>query len=206
MKRKNLLTLIITCLISLSLTPVQDCAVKWVYDGDTILLQTGQRVRYVGIDAPEIGHGQEKSEYMALASKALNRRLAKGTRVRLEFDRVKRDRHGRLLAYVYLENGDMVNALLVRKGLAHVMAQKPNLKYFSLLLENQRKAMKENIGIWGRTPRPLERFYRGNKKSCRFHRPSCPFAKDIHPRHLIIFDKRRDALWEGYSPCRRCKP
>ncbi len=206
MKRKSLFTLIIICVISLSSTPVQDCTVKWVYDGDTILLRTGQRVRYVGIDAPEIGHGGKKSEYMARASKAFNRRLTGEARVRLEFDRVKRDRYGRLLAYVYLENGDMVNALLVRKGLAHVMAQKPNLKYFSLLLENQRKAMNEKIGIWEKTPRPLEKFYRGNQKSYRFHRPSCPFSKDIHPRHLMIFEKRRDALWKGYSPCRRCRP
>lgn len=83
---------------------------------------------------------------MACASKALNRHLVAKRRVRLVFDQVRSDRHGRLLAYVYLENGEMVNAVMVRKGLAHVMAQRPNLRHFSLLLENQRKAMKEKIG------------------------------------------------------------
>lgn len=206
MKRKSLLTLSLICLISLSLTPSHDGTVKWVYDGDTILLTTGQRVRYLGIDAPEMGHKGKKTDFMACASTALNRRLVGKRRVRLVFDQVRRDRHGRLLAYVYLENGDMVNAVLVRKGLAHVMAQKPNLRYFSLLLENQRRAMKEKIGLWCRVPQTPEKHYCGNTESFRFHRPSCPFSKDMHPRHLIIFKNRYDALWKGYSPCRRCKP
>lgn len=206
MKRKSLLTLSLICLISLSSMPSPDGMVKWVYDGDTILLTTGQKVRYVGIDAPEMGHGGKEDDYMAGASKAYNRRLVGKRRVKLEFDQVRRDSHGRLLAYVFLENGDMVNALLVRRGLAHIMVQKPNLRYFSLLLENQRQAMKRKIGIWGRAPQAPERHYRGNHQSFRFHRPSCPFSKYMHPHHLVIFDQRYDALWEGYSPCRRCKP
>ncbi len=206
MKRKSLLTLSLICLISLSLTPVHHGTVKWVYDGDTILLTNGQKVRYVGIDAPEMGHKGKKNEDMACESKALNQHLVGKARVRLVFDQVRKDRHGRLLAYVYLENGAMVNAFLVRKGLAHVMAQRPNLKYFSLLLDNQRKAIQGKIGIWRRTPQVLERQYHGNTQSLRFHRPSCPFSKSMHPRHLILFKKRYDAFWQGYSPCRRCKP
>lgn len=206
MKRKSLLTLSLICLISLSLTRSHDGTVKWVNDGDTILLTTGESVRYVGIDAPEMGHKGGKNDDMACASKALNRHLVAKRRVRLVFDQVRRDRHGRLLAYVYLENGEMVNAVMVRKGLAHVMAQRPNLRHFSLLLENQRKAMKEKIGIWREASRPPERQYYGNTQSFRFHRPSCPFSRDMHPRHLMIFKKRYDALWKGYSPCRRCRP
>ncbi|MGE5842952.1 MAG: thermonuclease family protein, partial [Deltaproteobacteria bacterium] len=85
-------------------------------------------MRYLGVDSPEIDHQGGKSDFLALEARDLNARLVQGKSVRLESDAERKDRHGRLLAYVYLENGDMVNELLVRKGLARVLARLPNLK------------------------------------------------------------------------------
>ncbi|UCF57116.1 MAG: nuclease, partial [Deltaproteobacteria bacterium] len=98
------------------------------------------------------------------------------------------------------------NALLVRHGLARVMVRRPNLKYFSLLLHDQRLAMAEKLGIWSEEGAKMERRYLGSSKSYRFHRPACAFAGQIRPRNLVIFENRRKAFWEGFSPCKRCRP
>ena len=109
MKHKNLILLLLISLVALAFAKKPYYLVKYVYDGDTILIETGQKVRYVGINAPEIDPEGANGEYMAYASRALHSRLVENNRVRLEFDREKRVRHGRLLAYVYLEKGEMVN-------------------------------------------------------------------------------------------------
>jgi len=192
--------------LSLCLTPDAFQQVKYIYDGDTVLLKGGDKVRYLGINAPEIDHGGGKDEFMACRARDYNLDLVKGARVRLEYDQETRDRHGRLLAYVFLEKGDMVNALLVRKGLAYVMINFRTLRYRDLLIDCQRKAMREKLGIWRRTYTDKERFYLGNRTSYRFHRPSCSFGAKISRTNLRKFMSRHEAFVQGYSPCRFCMP
>ena len=206
MRRNRFILLVILVTVCLSLTPASYHNVKFVYDGDTILLKGGEKVRYLGIDAPEIDHEGGKSEFMAHAARDLNLRLVNGAQVRLEYDQEKRDRYGRLLSYVFLKNGNMVNATLVRRGLAHVTLRNQNLKYKGLLLDCQRKAMKDKLGIWNRPFKRVEKSYLGNLSSYRFHRPNCPFGSKISRRNLVRFKTRHDAFREGYSPCKRCRP
>jgi micrococcal nuclease len=206
MKRKSLIIVIFLFCQTLAYAHASNHRVRYVFDGDTILLDTGQRVRYVGIDAPEIGREGEESEFMALEARESNRQLVARSKIRLEFDHEHKDRHGRLLAYVFLENGEMVNGLLIRKGLAHVLCKKPNVKYQALFIRYQRLAMTEKLGIWtGKAPAP-EPYYVGNSNSKRFHRPNCPSGKKTRQERRVIFNTRKDAFWEGYSPCKRCKP
>jgi micrococcal nuclease len=181
-------------------------AVRTVHDGDTVVLSCGEQVRYLGIDAPELGRKGARSDFMAIASRNRNLQLVRNARVRLEFDEERRDRYGRLLAYVFLENGEMINLLLVREGLAFVLAKKPNLKHFPLLLDAQRKALAEKVGIWSRPPEKPEPRYLGNRNSFRFHRPGCPMGRKIARQNLVHFDAWEKAYWEGFSPCGRCKP
>jgi endonuclease YncB( thermonuclease family) len=169
-------------------------------------METGEKVRYLGINAPEMGYQVKKSEFMAIAARDYNARLVDKKKVRLEFDQEKRDDHGRLLGYVFLEGGEMVNALLLRQGFTHLMAKRPNFRYFSLLLNDQRVAMKEKLGIWSQATAKMERYYLGNGKSYRFHRPGCAFAAQIRAYNLVKFDSRHKAFWEGFSPCKRCRP
>jgi endonuclease YncB( thermonuclease family) len=210
MKHKTLIIFLFIVFVCGSFVQTRHHHVKHVFDGDTILIDTNEKVRYLGIDAPEIGYQGEKSEFMALESKDFNLHLIGMTRVRLELDLEKKDRHGRLLAYVYLETGEMVNCILLRKGLAHIMVTRPNLKYLDLLLKHQRLAMVEKLGIWCRDlvtpPITAEKYYLGSSKSYRFHRPGCPFAGEILPRNLVRFKSRREAFWVGFSPCKRCRP
>ena len=206
MRFKAFPILIILAFLCLSLMQGDYHKVKFIYDGDTIVLECGEKVRYQGINTPEIEHKTQKSEFMAFVARDLNTNLVGKSRIRLEYDKTKRDQYGRLIAYVFLENGDMVNAILVRKGLAHVMFTRDNLKYKNYLLRYQREAMKKNLGIWSRPLTGEEKIYLGNNRSYRFHRPDCPFGKKISRGNLVKFRSPYDAYWKGYSPCNDCRP
>lgn len=206
MRSLKIIGLIILATVCLSFSAAHYHKVKSVYDGDTILLDNKKKVRYLGINAPEIDHKGGKSEFMAHAARKLNLELVAGSWVKLEYDWEKQDHYGRVLTYVFLKNGDMVNALLVRKGMAHVLRNNLGLKYEDLLLDCQRKAMKEKLGIWSKRFKGQEKFYLGNRNSYRFHRPGCPFARKISRKNGVRFKSRYDAFWEGYSPCKRCMP
>jgi micrococcal nuclease len=191
---------------ALSQVQAGDHAVRFVSDGDTILLRSGERVRYLGIDAPEMNNGEGKSELLAHASKDFNRRLVEGGTVRLTYDQERRDDYGRLLAYVFLQDGRMVNALMVQEGLAVVMLKQPNTRYRDTLLAGQREAMQKRIGLWVHLPEKEDAIFVGNSRSFRFHRKGCASLAQVSTGKRINFRSRYEAFWEGYSPCKRCKP
>jgi endonuclease YncB( thermonuclease family) len=122
-------------------------AVERVSDGDTIVLATGQRVRLVQIDAPELS-GSEC--YAVRAKSALTGLLPAGTRVRLEFDsRLDRvDRYGRSLAYV-LKGSENVNVTLVARGAASVwFYEGVRGGYAGQLMTAARSARAAKRGLW----------------------------------------------------------
>lgn len=75
--------------------------------------------------------------------------MLSGREVGLEYDVQQRDKYGRVLAYVYLEDGRMFNALLVREGYARVSTYPPNVKYQKLFSELQKEARGNGKGLWG---------------------------------------------------------
>jgi micrococcal nuclease len=139
-----------------------DIMVKRVVDGDTLLLESGERVRLIGIDTPELHESQklkrdvERSQQDAEAIKALGRKaylftkgLVEGQRVSLEFDVDKYDKYDRLLAYAYLKNnGTFVNAEIVKQGYANLMTIPPNVKYADLFQRLYREAREGQRGLW----------------------------------------------------------
>jgi micrococcal nuclease len=131
-------------------SPSIDGLVVRVVDGDTIHVQLSDRVekvRYIGVNTPELRHPQRGVEPGSHEAHAVNRRLVEGKRVRLELDVQPRDRHGRLLAYVWA--GDtMVNAELLRLGYAQVMTVPPNVRHQALFLKLQRAARNSHRGLW----------------------------------------------------------
>jgi len=180
--------------------------VRFVYDGDTVVLEDGRRVRYLGIDTPEMGSDEERPEFLAEAARAFNEKAVRGVAVRLEFDRERKDRHGRWLAYVHLPDGRMLNAELIRSGLARVLAVRPNLEHFDRLVEAQQEAMANRAGIWSREAVFEGGPCVGSRRSRRFHRPECTYAARIHEDNRVRFETRWNAFWEGYSPCSGCLP
>ena len=123
-------------------------SVKWVSDGDTIVLSDGRHVRYIGINAPEIAHDNHKAEAFGYAAKKYNQTLLRSKKVRLEFDKEKYDRYGRLLAYIFLLDGTFINKEMIEKGYAYALPLKPNVKYERMLLQTQRDAMSAKQGMW----------------------------------------------------------
>jgi endonuclease YncB( thermonuclease family) len=129
-------------------TPIpgpEDATVISVIDGDTILAAVGnstERIRYILVNTPEL---DEPLGSLALEA---NRALVEGKTVRLERDRSDRDAYGRLLRYVYLPDGSLVNAELVRQGWAQVTAYPPDVARESELLELQQQAINAGIGQW----------------------------------------------------------
>jgi micrococcal nuclease len=120
-------------------------------DGDTIEVEIegeSYKVRYIGIDTPELHHPTKPVGYYAQEAYEKNRELVEGKTVFLEKDVSETDRYGRLLRYVYV--GDVfVNAYLVQQGYAQVSTYPPDVKYQERFLELQREAREAGRGLWG---------------------------------------------------------
>lgn len=117
-----------------------------VVDGDTIVIEGGERVRYVSVDAPE---ATRVVEPFGPEATAFNRRLVEGRWVRLERDVSDRDRYGRLLRYVWVGEV-LVEAELVREGFAEAKAYPPDLRYYACLEALEEEARREGRGMWAR--------------------------------------------------------
>ena len=119
-----------------------------VHDGDTvsvIINKKKERVRLIGIDAPEMGQrpwGEKAKKYLeTLLSLS-------GWKVTLELDVEQRDKYDRILAYLRTTNGEMINLLMLKNGYAMLYTVPPNVKYVNELRDAQREARDKRIGIW----------------------------------------------------------
>jgi micrococcal nuclease len=139
---------LVVLLLSVLLLPPLACrqpsgtvTVVEVIDGDTIVIEGGYHVRYIGIDSPEI------DEYYYLEAKQMNAELLDGKKVRLESDITDKDKYGRLLRYAYV--GDVfINAEMVRQGCAWAMAYPPDIKYLVYLEAMEKEARQLKRGFW----------------------------------------------------------
>ncbi len=176
-----------------------------VLDGDTILLEQNIKVRYLGIDAPEIAHDDQPADCFGNEALLKNNELVLGKTVRLEYDNIKTDHHGRVLAYVYLEDGRMVNEILIKEGYAFVI-RPHEFEKLEKFLKLQEEAIKLKKNMWASCEPKREPFYIGNKRTYIFHRPNCGYVKQMAPSNQIEIKTREDAFLKGFYPCRRCKP
>lgn len=123
-------------------------AVKHVIDGDTIVLDDGEHVRLVGIQAPEIAHKDSPGQpYGPEATEALKKLIGQ-SRIRVEPAAEPRDRHGRLLAYLYPEKGDMLQLAMVKSGAAMVYSFPNNTAHISEFLKAEAAARAAGKGLW----------------------------------------------------------
>ncbi len=139
-----------------------DIRVDYVYDGDTIRLADGEKVRFLGIDTPESSQnkklfrdaarsGQDIKDILAMghAAAEYTRVLLKDRRVRLEFDIEKRDKYGRLLAYIYrVDDGLFINEDIIKNGYAYPMTIPPNIRFSDRFKQLFREARNEKRGLW----------------------------------------------------------
>jgi micrococcal nuclease len=128
-----------------------------VIDGDTLLLSNGERVRLIGVDTPELHHPLKPVQYFAEEAFQFTRTMAEGKEVRLEYDWRRRDRYGRLLAYVYLEDGTFLNAEIIRQGYGFAFTKYP-FRYMAQFRQYQREARENGRGLWKRREAKNKKF------------------------------------------------
>jgi micrococcal nuclease len=125
-----------------------------VIDSDTIKLNNGKNLRYIGVDTPEIRY-KTKSDCYAKEAKEFNKNLVLNQNVKLEKDVSETDKYKRLLRYVYIVKESTTSALfvneeLVKKGYAVVSTYPPDVKYVNKFLQAQEYARKNNLGLWSK--------------------------------------------------------
>jgi len=132
-------------------TPDMTARVTWVVDGDTVRLDNGEYLRYIGIDTPELGDEETGEPPECYAEEALwaDLRLVKNKSLNIYFDTEQRDRYNRLLAYAYLPDGTFVNAWLAREGYAKTLIISPNTQLARAILDAEDEARAAGRGLWG---------------------------------------------------------
>ncbi len=146
------------CLLPLVSKAVETCgtsdydqtvSVRHIIDGDTLVLQDGRKLRLIGIDTPELGYKRRPAESGALAAQSYLRALVKGkNRFRLKFGAEREDRHGRLLAHLFLQDGRNVQASLLQEGYAIALNVPPNVLFSDCYEEQMSLARAAKLGLW----------------------------------------------------------
>ncbi|MBC8379778.1 MAG: thermonuclease family protein [Planctomycetes bacterium] len=124
--------------------------VKTVYDGDTVMLEDGRKIRFLGINTPEVQHRDKQADAGGDEAKRWLIDKLKNTKVRLEVSAEKTDKYGRTLAHLFTEKKDHINLQLVAAGLAAVNIYPSNLLYVNELVKAQNRAEQAKRGIWAR--------------------------------------------------------
>jgi len=119
-----------------------------VHDGDSLRTAKGEKIRLLGINAPEIANNDEPGQPLGNEAQLRLTQLLAGQLVQLKRDREKVDAYGRTLAQVYLRDGTWVNARMVREGLAHVYIFAPNFRWAGELMQAEAEARINKRGIW----------------------------------------------------------
>ncbi len=121
--------------------------VERVIDGDTIVIEGGEHVRYVGVDTPETVKPDAPVQCYGKEASDRNRALVEGKEVVLVRDTSDRDGYGRLLRYVYVDGAD-VSAMLIRDGYGYVYARKPDTAHLEEYGKLERAARARGAGLW----------------------------------------------------------
>ncbi|MFC1756513.1 thermonuclease family protein, partial [Patescibacteria group bacterium] len=121
--------------------------VRRVIDGDTIELDDGRRIRYIGIDAPEMNNEDGEPECFAIEATNENKKMVLGKEVILEKGVSETDKYDRLLRYVYV-GPILINDYLLDKGMAKTVYIKPDVAYYEEFKEVEDEAKEEKRGLW----------------------------------------------------------
>lgn len=183
----------------------QTARVKYVIDGDTLETKDGERIRFLGIDTPEIKKRTEEPPDQPWGRDAANfvtLLLPPGTEIGLGFEAGPREgAYGRTLAYVILD-GEVINALLLQEGYGRYKDYGNVLKHGEYLKRMESQAKVYGKGLWegkGRLPTP--KYYVAGKNSSQYHDPDSYAARQIRPHNLVRLTKE-SAQKVGLKPGR----
>ncbi|MGN0176256.1 MAG: thermonuclease family protein [Methanobrevibacter sp.] len=179
-----------------------------VVDGDTIYLDNGEKIRFVGVNTPERGvDGYD-------TSKNFVKQLCLNKEVGIDIDDSKHnDRYGRTLAVVIVD-GKNVNEMLLKEGLAEIMYMPPSeFNPFDWGTASTHVDTTHSSSSTTSSPSSAESTtssdsaqYIGNANSGKFHSSGCSAANKMSDSNKVFFSSRDDAINQGYTPCKRCNP
>lgn len=137
-----------TCERPSAAEPVQ---VRYVNDGDTLVLANNRKIRLIGINSPEAQQDGRPAQALAIEARDRLRRLLfeQGNKAHLVYGADDRDRHGRYLAHLWLANGRNLSAEMLREGLGWAVAIPPNTRFLECYLESEQSARAAARGVWG---------------------------------------------------------
>ena len=177
-----------------------------MFDGDTLLLADGRRLRLIGLNTPERANRERTAEPLAdEARHALQKLVNTGSPLKLRWGKEKKDRYGRLLAHVFTADGRNITTRLLRAGMGAAIQVPPNLWAWDCYIKAEKAARKQQRGIWNRPYfAPLEadqlnanvqgfHFIRGrlsrvgNSKTALWLNLGNHFALRIHRKDLPYF-------------------
>jgi micrococcal nuclease len=123
--------------------------VRAVIDGDTLLLVDGRKLRIIGINTPELSHEDRPAEpYARQATKALSGLLKNQHGIHLRHGAEKQDRYHRLLAHVFLPDGQNISQLMLEQGMGLALTVPPNLWALECYRHAEQKAQQQHLGVW----------------------------------------------------------
>lgn len=176
-----------------------------VVDGDTIYLDNGDKIRFVGVNTPERG----VEGY--IASKNFVQKLCLNKKVGIDVDDAKHsDRYGRTLGVVIV-GGKNVNEMLLKEGLAEIMYMPPSEFYpynwadSSTHIPNSEHSY-SNTYSKDSSSSSSSGSYIGNSNTGKFHELSCKWGQKISSHNKVTFNSRNEAISQGYQPCKVCNP
>lgn len=179
-----------------------------VVDGDTIYLDNGKKIRFVGVNTPERGVDGYST------SKEFVQKLCLNKEVGIDIDNSKyTDRYGRTLAVVIVD-GKNVNEMLLKEGLAEIMYMPPSeFNPFEWGTDSTHVDTTHSSSSTTTSPSSAESTassdsanYIGNANSGKFHVDGCTGANRMSENNKVFFSSRDDAINQGYTPCKMCNP
>ena len=172
-----------------------------IVDGDTIYLDNGKKIRFVGVNTPEKG----VDGY--LTSKLFVQKLCLGKTVGIDVDNSKHsDKYGRTLGVVIVD-GKNVNEMLLKEGLAEVMYIPPSEFYPYDWADNSTHIPNSyNTYIHSNSDNDDNGNYIGNSNTGKFHKTTCKWGQKISSNNKVTFNSRNDAISQGYQACKVCNP
>ncbi len=184
-------------------------------------MELGRSIGITYRDARRSGRDIETIRSLGKMATRFTKRMVQKKKVRLEFDQANahsnhQDRYGRILAYVFLEDGTFLNAEILLQGYSHAYTLFP-FKYMEKFKACSREAKNAKRGLWvdlmetGKTAKIEQSFYSeaiyiANQRSKVFHYPWCRWAKKLKPSNTVTFISKREAILSGRRPCKVCKP
>lgn len=190
--------------------------VRKVVDGDTIVLENGLHVRYLGINTPETGHFVKDAAPLAIEATQRNQALVEGRRVKIFLPKDPIDVHGRLVARVEVipddrKSGDAdadPGRVLLREGLARIMALGTEHAETVELRQIEADARSRKVGLWGLEDKlrvdTAGKPYIAASDGTVYHLRSCATAKRIKNANLHEYGSAEEAEQAGYKACSKC--